>query len=147
MSRSMNEVPLSSLSFNEHTVFQVKACVLSVHPLSRAVRLTLRSPFLHPGGAPRQLPAQRLGAVLEEATVKAFYKQFGAVFELDDGTLAFARVSARLAGQVLYIYLILLGKGARRGFIFLPFSSSCDNTIKLRQQARCLSNDTSPCSK
>lgn len=29
---------------------------------------------------------------MEESTVKAFYKQFGAVFELDDGMLAFARV-------------------------------------------------------
>lgn len=102
---------------------QVKACVLSVHPTSRAVRLTLRPPFLHPGGAPRQLPGQRMGAVLEEATVKAFYKQFGAVFELDDGTLAFARVSTRLVGQVLCICLSLLGKGARRGFFFLPLSS------------------------
>lgn len=90
--------------------------MLSVHPTSRAVRLTLLPSFLHAGGAPRQLPGQRMGAVLEEATVKTFYKQFGAIFELDDGTLAFARVSAGLAGQVLHIYLSLLGKGARRGF-------------------------------
>lgn len=87
------------------------------------MRLTLRPPFLHPWRAPRQLPGQRMGAVLEEATVKAFYKQFGAVFELDDGTLAFARVSTRLVGQVLCICLSLLGKGARRGWFFLPLSS------------------------
>nr|XP_021391992.1 protein RRP5 homolog [Lonchura striata domestica] len=82
--------PEKSMSYSPDQV--VKACVLSVHPTSRAVRLTLRPPFLHAGGAPRQLPAQRMGAVLEEATVKAFYKQFGAIFELDDGTLAFARL-------------------------------------------------------
>ncbi|XP_041317407.1 protein RRP5 homolog [Pyrgilauda ruficollis] len=82
--------PEKSMSYSPDQV--VKACVLSVHPTSRAVRLTLRSPFLHAGGAPRQLPGPRMGAVLEEATVKAFYKQFGAIFELDDGTLAFARL-------------------------------------------------------
>uniref|UniRef100_A0A8C3DL49 Protein RRP5 homolog n=1 Tax=Corvus moneduloides TaxID=1196302 RepID=A0A8C3DL49_CORMO len=86
----MHMDPEKSMSYSPDQV--VKACVLSVHPTSRAVRLTLRPPFLHPGGAPRQLPGQRMGAVLEEATVKAFYKQFGAVFELDDGTLAFARL-------------------------------------------------------
>ncbi|XP_030132204.4 protein RRP5 homolog isoform X2 [Taeniopygia guttata] len=86
----MHTDPEKSMSYSPDQV--VKACVLSVHPTSRAVRLTLRPPFLHAGGAPRQLPAQRMGAVVEEATVKAFYKQFGAIFELDDGTLAFARL-------------------------------------------------------
>lgn len=46
--------------------------------------------------------------------MKAFYKQFGAVFELDDGTLAFARVSVRVVRQVLHSYLGLLGREARR---------------------------------
>uniref|UniRef100_A0A8C3DLD0 Protein RRP5 homolog n=1 Tax=Corvus moneduloides TaxID=1196302 RepID=A0A8C3DLD0_CORMO len=87
----MHMDPEKSMSYSPDQVVR-RACVLSVHPTSRAVRLTLRPPFLHPGGAPRQLPGQRMGAVLEEATVKAFYKQFGAVFELDDGTLAFARL-------------------------------------------------------
>ncbi|XP_005048646.1 PREDICTED: protein RRP5 homolog isoform X2 [Ficedula albicollis] len=86
----MHMDPEKSMSYSADQV--VRACVLSVHPTSRAVRLSLLPPFLHAGGAPRQLPGQRLGAVLEEATVKAFYKQFGAVFELDDGTLAFARL-------------------------------------------------------
>ncbi|NWW78900.1 RRP5 protein, partial [Climacteris rufus] len=86
----MHMDPEKSMSYSPDQV--VKACVLSVQPTSRAVRLSLRPPFLH-GGAPRQLPEQRLGAVLEEATVKAFYKQFGTVFELDDGTLAFARLN------------------------------------------------------
>ncbi|XP_064572523.1 protein RRP5 homolog isoform X1 [Zonotrichia leucophrys gambelii] len=86
----MHMDPEKSMSYSPDQV--VKACVLSVHPTSRAVRLTLRPPFLHAGGAPRQLPGQLMGAVLEEATLKAFYKQFGAVFELDDGILAFARL-------------------------------------------------------
>uniref|UniRef100_A0A8C3UX86 Protein RRP5 homolog n=1 Tax=Catharus ustulatus TaxID=91951 RepID=A0A8C3UX86_CATUS len=86
----MHMDPEKSMSYSPDQV--VRACVLSVHPTSRVVRLTLLPSFLHAGGAPRQLPGQRMGAVLEEATVKAFYKQFGAVFELDDGTLAFARL-------------------------------------------------------
>lgn len=69
----------------------VKACILSTHPTSKVVRLTLRQAFLHPGGSPNQLSNDRIGAVVEESTVKAFYKQFGAVFQLDDGMLAFAR--------------------------------------------------------
>uniref|UniRef100_A0A8C3Y5V4 Protein RRP5 homolog n=1 Tax=Catharus ustulatus TaxID=91951 RepID=A0A8C3Y5V4_CATUS len=89
----MHMDPEKSMSYSPDQV--VRACVLSVHPTSRVVRLTLLPSFLHAGGAPRQLPGQRMGAVLEEATVKAFYKQFGAVFELDDGTLAFARVSLK----------------------------------------------------
>uniref|UniRef100_A0A8C5X3A6 Protein RRP5 homolog n=1 Tax=Malurus cyaneus samueli TaxID=2593467 RepID=A0A8C5X3A6_9PASS len=87
----MHMDPEKSMNYSPDQVVR-RACVLSVHPVSRAVRLTLLPSFLHPGGAPRQLPEQRMGAVLEEATVKAFYKQFGAVFELDDGTLAFARL-------------------------------------------------------
>uniref|UniRef100_A0A672TTY3 Protein RRP5 homolog n=1 Tax=Strigops habroptila TaxID=2489341 RepID=A0A672TTY3_STRHB len=70
----------------------VKACILSINPTSKVVRLTLRQAFLHPGGSPNQVSNDRIGAVVEESTVKAFYKQFGAIFELDDGTLAFARL-------------------------------------------------------
>ncbi|KAM6347613.1 protein RRP5 homolog isoform 2-T2 [Alca torda] len=73
-------------------VQKMKACILSVHPTSKVVRLTLRQSFLHPGGSPNQLSNDRMGAVVEGSTVKAFYKQFGAFFELDDGTLAFARL-------------------------------------------------------
>lgn len=50
-----------------------------------------------------------MGAVVEESTVKAFYKQFGAIFELDDGTHAFARVSTRAGRELLHRYQ-LLGK-------------------------------------
>ena len=101
----------------------MKACILSIHPTSKVVRLTLRQAFLHPGGSPNQLSNDRMGAVVEESTVKAFYKQFGAVFELDDGTLAFARVSTRVVRQVLHSYLSLLGREARRRFYFLPLCS------------------------
>ncbi|NWR74973.1 RRP5 protein, partial [Centropus unirufus] len=80
--------PEKSMSYSPDQV--VKACILSVHPTSKVVRLTLRQSFLHPGGSPNQLSSERMGAVVEEATVKAFYKQFGAIFELDDGSLAFA---------------------------------------------------------
>ncbi|NWQ60507.1 RRP5 protein, partial [Neopipo cinnamomea] len=86
----MHMDPEKSMNYSPDQV--VKACVLSVHPGSKAVRLTLRPAFLHPGGSPNQLSSDRMGAVVEESTVKAFYKQFGALFELDDGTLAFARL-------------------------------------------------------
>ncbi|XP_064320140.1 protein RRP5 homolog isoform X2 [Phalacrocorax carbo] len=86
----MHMDPEKSMNYSPDQV--VKACILSVHPTSKVVRLTLRQAFLHPGGSPNQLSNDRMGAVVEESTVKAFYKQFGAVFELDDGTLAFARL-------------------------------------------------------
>lgn len=106
MSKNMSNVPLSSsvyiLLFNKRVLFsQVKACILSVHPTSKVVRLTLRPAFLHPGGSPNQLFSDRVGAVVEESTVKAFYKQFGAIFEFEDGTLAFARVSTRTVREAL----------------------------------------------
>ncbi|XP_008947621.1 PREDICTED: protein RRP5 homolog [Merops nubicus] len=82
--------PEKSMNYSPDQV--VKACILSIHPTSKVVRLTLRQAFLHPGGSPNQLSNDRMGAVVEQATVKAFYKQFGAIFELDDGTLAFARL-------------------------------------------------------
>lgn len=110
------------LVFIRYSVFsQMKACILSVHPTSKVVHLTLRQAFLHPGGSPNQLSRDRMGAVVEESTVKAFYKQFGAIFELDDGTLAFARVSTRMVRQVLHSYLSLQEKEARRSY-FLPLS-------------------------
>ncbi|NXG51282.1 RRP5 protein, partial [Psilopogon haemacephalus] len=86
----MHMDPEKSMNYSPDQV--MKACILSVHPTSKVVHLTLRQAFLHPGGCPKQLSSDRMGAVVEESTVKAFYKQFGAIFELDDGTLAFARL-------------------------------------------------------
>ncbi|XP_055661841.1 protein RRP5 homolog isoform X2 [Falco peregrinus] len=86
----MHMDPEKSMNYSPDQV--MKACILSIHPTSKVVRLTLRQAFLHPGGSPNQLSNDRMGAVVKESTVKAFYKQFGAVFELDDGTLAFARL-------------------------------------------------------
>ncbi|XP_010009634.1 PREDICTED: protein RRP5 homolog [Nestor notabilis] len=86
----MHMDPEKSTSYSPDQV--VKACILCINPTSKVVRLTLRQAFLHPGGSPNQVSNDRIGAVVEESTVKAFYKQFGAVFELDDGTLAFARL-------------------------------------------------------
>uniref|UniRef100_A0A8C3BB73 Protein RRP5 homolog n=1 Tax=Cairina moschata TaxID=8855 RepID=A0A8C3BB73_CAIMO len=86
----MHVDPDKSMNYSPNQV--VKACILSVHPTSKVVRLTLRQSFLNPGGSPNQLSNDRMGAVVEESTVKAFYKQFGAIFELDDGTHAFARL-------------------------------------------------------
>ncbi|NXU73502.1 RRP5 protein, partial [Oreotrochilus melanogaster] len=86
----MHVDPDKSMNYSPGQV--IKACILSVHPISKGVRLTLRRAFLHPGGSPNQLSGGRMGAVVEQSTVKAFYKQFGAIFELDDGTLAFARL-------------------------------------------------------
>uniref|UniRef100_A0A8B9F187 Protein RRP5 homolog n=1 Tax=Amazona collaria TaxID=241587 RepID=A0A8B9F187_9PSIT len=86
----MHMDPEKSTSYSPDQV--VKACIISINPTSKVVRLTLRQAFIHPGGSPNQVSNDRIGAVVEESTVKAFYKQFGAVFELDDGTLAFARL-------------------------------------------------------
>ncbi|XP_062436335.1 protein RRP5 homolog isoform X1 [Rhea pennata] len=86
----MHMDPKKSVSYSPNQV--VKACILSIHPISKVVRLTLRQAFLHPGGSPNQLSSDRMGAVVEESTVKVFFKQFGAIFELDDGSLAFARL-------------------------------------------------------
>ncbi|NWU98980.1 RRP5 protein, partial [Upupa epops] len=86
----MHMDPEKSTNYSPDQV--VKACILAVHPTSKVVRLTLRPAFLHPGKSPNQLSYGRMGAVVEESTVKNFYKQFGAVFELDDGALAFARL-------------------------------------------------------
>uniref|UniRef100_A0A8V5G267 Protein RRP5 homolog n=1 Tax=Melopsittacus undulatus TaxID=13146 RepID=A0A8V5G267_MELUD len=86
----MHMDPEKSMSYSPDQV--VKACIISINPTTKVVRLTLRQAFLHPGGSPNQISNDRIGAVVEESTVKAFYKQFGAVFELDDGTLAFARL-------------------------------------------------------
>ncbi|NXP78545.1 RRP5 protein, partial [Ramphastos sulfuratus] len=86
----MHMDPEKSMNYSPDQV--MKACVLSVHPTSKVVHLTLRQAFLHPGGSPNQLSSDRMGAVVKESTVKAFCKQFGAIFELDDGTLAFARL-------------------------------------------------------
>uniref|UniRef100_A0A8C4Y2A5 Protein RRP5 homolog n=1 Tax=Gopherus evgoodei TaxID=1825980 RepID=A0A8C4Y2A5_9SAUR len=68
----------------------VKACILSVHPTSKAVRLTLRQVFLQPGTGLGQLASSRIGMVVEESVVKSFHANTGVIFELDDGTLAFA---------------------------------------------------------
>ncbi|XP_015722403.1 protein RRP5 homolog isoform X3 [Coturnix japonica] len=86
----MHVDPEKSTNYSPNQV--VKACILSTHPTSKVVRLTLRQAFLHPGGSPNQISNDRIGAIVEQSTVKAFYKQFGAVFELDDGMLAFARL-------------------------------------------------------
>ncbi|NWJ03942.1 RRP5 protein, partial [Crypturellus undulatus] len=86
----MHMDPKKSVNYSPNQV--VKACILSIHPASKLVRLTLRQTFLQPGGSPNQLSSDRMGAVVEESTVKAFFKQFGAIFELDDGSLAYARL-------------------------------------------------------
>uniref|UniRef100_A0A8C3T665 Protein RRP5 homolog n=1 Tax=Chelydra serpentina TaxID=8475 RepID=A0A8C3T665_CHESE len=70
----------------------IKACILSVHPTSKAVRLTLRQVFLQPGSVLGQLASSRIGMVVGESVVKSFHAKTGAIFELDDGTLAFARL-------------------------------------------------------
>ncbi|XP_006756522.1 PREDICTED: protein RRP5 homolog isoform X3 [Myotis davidii] len=71
----------------------VRACVLSVHPRTRAVRLSLRPVFLQPGRPLTQLSCQHLGAVLDDAPVQGFFSKAGATFRLKDGSLAYARLS------------------------------------------------------
>uniref|UniRef100_A0ABI7VYU6 S1 motif domain-containing protein n=1 Tax=Felis catus TaxID=9685 RepID=A0ABI7VYU6_FELCA len=71
----------------------VRACVLCVHPRTRAVRLSLRPIFLQPGRSLTRLSCQHLGAVLEDVPVQSFSSKAGATFRLKDGALAYARLS------------------------------------------------------
>ncbi|XP_034352866.1 protein RRP5 homolog [Arvicanthis niloticus] len=71
----------------------VKACILSVHPRTRVVRLSLRPIFLHPGRPLTRISYQQLGAVLDNVPVQGFFKKAGAIFRLKDGVLAYARLS------------------------------------------------------
>ncbi|XP_060097704.1 protein RRP5 homolog isoform X2 [Heteronotia binoei] len=70
----------------------VKACILSVNPTSKAIRLSLRPVFLQPGTQLGHLSSDRIGALVAHARVRSFHKNAGAVFILDDGTLAFANL-------------------------------------------------------
>ncbi|MXQ89190.1 hypothetical protein E5288_WYG015052 [Bos mutus] len=70
---------------------QVRACVLCVHPRTRAVRLSLRPVFLQPGRPLTRLLCQQLGAVLDDVPIQGFFGSAGATFKLKDGTLAYAR--------------------------------------------------------
>ncbi|XP_030058666.1 protein RRP5 homolog [Microcaecilia unicolor] len=71
----------------------VKACIVCVHPSSKNIRLTLRQSLLQPGNLIRQLTSNQISRVVDQCTVKAYYKKMGAVFELDDESLAFAHIS------------------------------------------------------
>ncbi|XP_025848901.1 protein RRP5 homolog [Vulpes vulpes] len=71
----------------------VRACVLCVHPRTRAVRLSLRPVFLQPGRSLTRLSCQHLGAVLDDVPVQSFFSKAGATFRLKDGALAYARLS------------------------------------------------------
>ncbi|XP_028367529.1 protein RRP5 homolog isoform X3 [Phyllostomus discolor] len=71
----------------------VRACVLCVHPRTRAVRLSLRPVFLQPGRPLTRLSCQHLGAVLDDIPVQGFFSKAGATFRLKDGSLAYARLS------------------------------------------------------
>ncbi|XP_014641189.1 PREDICTED: protein RRP5 homolog isoform X2 [Ceratotherium simum simum] len=71
----------------------VRACVLCVHPRTRAVRLSLRPVFLQPGRPLTRLSCQQLGAVLDDVPVQGFFSKAGATFRLKDGALAYARLS------------------------------------------------------
>ncbi|XP_059756948.1 protein RRP5 homolog isoform X2 [Balaenoptera ricei] len=70
----------------------VRACVLCVHPRTRAVRLSLRAVFLQPGRPLTRLSCHQLGAVLDDVPVQGFFGSAGATFRLTDGALAYARL-------------------------------------------------------
>ncbi|KAJ7325160.1 hypothetical protein JRQ81_018180 [Phrynocephalus forsythii] len=70
----------------------VKACILSNNPVSKEIRLSLRPVFLQPGTQLSQLSSDRIGAVVPNATLKTFLKKTGAIFLLDDGSLAYAHL-------------------------------------------------------
>ncbi|XP_005403867.1 PREDICTED: protein RRP5 homolog isoform X1 [Chinchilla lanigera] len=71
----------------------VRACIICVHPRTRAVRLSLRSIFLQPGRPLTRLSCQHVGAVLQDVPVQGFFNKAGATFRLKDGALAYARLS------------------------------------------------------
>ncbi|KAM5141017.1 protein RRP5 homolog isoform 2-T2 [Mantella aurantiaca] len=68
----------------------VKACILWIDKSSKIIRLTLRKTFLQPWKLIKQLSSNWIGTVHEKCTVKALYKNAGAMFELDGETMAFA---------------------------------------------------------
>nr|XP_004659438.2 protein RRP5 homolog isoform X1 [Jaculus jaculus] len=71
----------------------VRACVLCIHPRTRAVRLSLRPVFLQPGHPLTRLSCQHLGAVLDDVPVQGFFRNAGVTFRLKDGALAYVRLS------------------------------------------------------
>ncbi|XP_077205715.1 protein RRP5 homolog [Paroedura picta] len=82
----------STKSRNYSPGHMVKACILSVNPTTKAIRLSLRPVFLQPGTQLGHLSSDRIGTVVAYSRVKSFHKNAGAVFTLDDGTLAFAHL-------------------------------------------------------
>ncbi|XP_043843278.1 protein RRP5 homolog [Dromiciops gliroides] len=70
----------------------VRACILSVHPRTKSVRLTLHSSFLQAGRPITRLCHHLIGAVLNDVPVQGFYAKAGATFRLKDGSLAYARI-------------------------------------------------------
>ncbi|XP_004474045.2 protein RRP5 homolog isoform X2 [Dasypus novemcinctus] len=71
----------------------VRACILSIHPRTRVVQLSLRPVFLQPGRSLARLSCQYLGTVLDDAPVQGYFGKAGATFKLKDGALAYARLS------------------------------------------------------
>ncbi|XP_072477530.1 protein RRP5 homolog isoform X2 [Notamacropus eugenii] len=70
----------------------VRACILSVHPRTKSVRLTLHSSFLQAGRPITRLCHHLIGAVLNDVPVQGFFAKAGATFRLKDGSLAYARI-------------------------------------------------------
>nr|XP_020644591.1 protein RRP5 homolog isoform X2 [Pogona vitticeps] len=70
----------------------VKACILSNNPTSKEIRLSLRPVFLQPGTQLSQLSSDRIGMIVPNSTLKTFLKKTGAIFMLDDGSLAYAHL-------------------------------------------------------
>ncbi|XP_051837292.1 protein RRP5 homolog isoform X1 [Antechinus flavipes] len=70
----------------------VRACILSVHPRTKCVRLTLRSSFLQAGRPITHLCHHLVGAMLDDVPVQGFFAKAGATFRLKDGSLAYARI-------------------------------------------------------
>ncbi|KAM9323788.1 LOW QUALITY PROTEIN: protein RRP5 homolog [Gastrophryne carolinensis] len=68
----------------------VKACILWIDRATKYIRLTLCKTFLQPGNPVQQVTSSMIGSVQENCTVKAVYKNVGAVFTVDGDTLGFA---------------------------------------------------------
>ncbi|GCC31019.1 hypothetical protein chiPu_0009473 [Chiloscyllium punctatum] len=79
---------------------QVKACVLYVQPETKAVHLTLRPAFLHPGAMLQEPSPHGIGKIFEQCTVRSYYKGAGVIFQLDDGTFAYSPKS-HLSGTAM----------------------------------------------
>lgn len=83
-------------------LFQIKACVLYVHPTTKSVALTQLTHFVTPDLAPRHPFGElAIGDVMEEAPVWRLDKTRGVYFKLAEKIIGFCHVSAIIYNDVI----------------------------------------------